>query len=91
MKETLKLCALDEVLSCTVIIDNPFFKVIVSLVYPNNIQFRKANASESEALLLDLQISISDSRLPFYFSLIQQIRNAQTGFKRIKQLLRKIL
>ena len=41
-------------------IDNNFFDSIVNRIYPSELQLNKANVSETEALFLDLHLSISD-------------------------------
>ena len=46
---------LDDLLN----IDNPYFEGMVNQIYPAELQLNKANASDTEAPLLDLHISIS--------------------------------
>ena len=46
-------------------IDNPYFEGIVSRIYPPEIQVNKANASNTEAPFLDLNLSISNGFLSF--------------------------
>ena len=41
-------------------IDNNFFDSIVNHIYPSELQLNKASASDTEALFLDLHLSISD-------------------------------
>ena len=40
--------------------DNNFFDSIVNHIYPSELQLNKANVSDTEALFLDLHLSISD-------------------------------
>ena len=40
--------------------DNTFFNCIVNHIYPSELQLNKANVSDTEALFLDLHLSISD-------------------------------
>ena len=44
---------LDDLLN----IDNPYFKGMVNQIYPPELQFNKANTSDTEALFSDLSIS----------------------------------
>ena len=41
-------------------IDNPYFEGMVSRIYPPELQFNKANSSDTEAPFLDLHLSISN-------------------------------
>ena len=41
-------------------IDNNFFDSMVNRIFPSEHQLNKANVSDTEALLLDLHLSISD-------------------------------
>ena len=41
-------------------IDNPYFKGMVNRIYPPELQLNKANTSDTEALFLDLHLSISN-------------------------------
>ena len=41
-------------------IDNNFFDSMVNRIYPSELQLNKANVSDTEALFLDLHLSISD-------------------------------
>ena len=41
-------------------IDTTFFDSMVNHIYPSELQFNKANVSDTEALFLDLHLSISD-------------------------------
>ena len=41
-------------------IDNPYFEGIVNRIYPPELQLNKANASDTEAPVLDLHLSISN-------------------------------
>ena len=43
---------LDDLLN----IDNPYFDLMVSHIYPTELQFNKANSSDTEALFLDLTL-----------------------------------
>ena len=45
---------LDDLLN----IDNPYFEQMVGLIYPTELQLNKANSSDTEALFLDLNLSI---------------------------------
>ena len=47
---------LDDLLN----IDNNFFDSMVNRIYPSELQLNKANVSDTEALFLDLHLSISD-------------------------------
>ena len=40
--------------------DNTFFDSMVNHIYPSELQLNKANVSDTEALFLDLHLSISD-------------------------------
>ena len=46
---------LDDLLN----IDNPYFEAMVNQIYPSELQFNKANTSDTEAPSLDLHLSIS--------------------------------
>ena len=39
-------------------IDNPYFEQMVGQIYPTELQLNKANSSDTEALFLDLNLSI---------------------------------
>ena len=58
----LKLCVnstsryLDDLLN----IDNPYFEQMVGQIYPTELQLNKANASDTEAPFLDLNLSITN-------------------------------
>ena len=41
-------------------IDNPYFEGMINRIYPSELQFNKANTSDTEAPVLDLHISISN-------------------------------
>ena len=41
-------------------IDNPYFEGMVNRIYPPELQLNKANTSDTEALFLDLHLSISN-------------------------------
>ena len=41
-------------------IDNPYFEQMVSQIYPTELQLNKANSSYTEALFLDLGLSITN-------------------------------
>ena len=41
-------------------IDNPYFEGMVNQIYPPELQFNKANTSDTEAPFLDLHLSISN-------------------------------
>ena len=41
-------------------IDNPYFEGMVNRIYPSELQLNKANTSDTEASVLDLQLSISN-------------------------------
>ena len=47
---------LDDLLN----MDNPYFKQMVSQIYPTDIQFTKANSSDTQAPFLDLDLYITD-------------------------------
>ena len=47
---------LDDLLN----IDNPYFDQMVSQIYPTELQFNKANSSDTEAPFLDLNLSITN-------------------------------
>ena len=41
-------------------IDNPYFEQMVGQIYPTELQLSKANSSDTEALFLDLNLSITN-------------------------------
>ena len=41
-------------------IDNPYFEDTVNQIYPPELQLNKANASDTDFLILDLDLSISN-------------------------------
>ena len=41
-------------------VNNPYFESMVVQIYPPELQLNKANASDTEASLLDLHLSISN-------------------------------
>ena len=41
-------------------IDNKFFDSVVNRIYSSELQLNKANVADTDALLLDLHLSISD-------------------------------
>ena len=47
---------LDDLLN----IDNPYFELMVGQIYPTELQINKANSSDTEALFLDLNLSITN-------------------------------
>ena len=47
---------LDDILN----IDNVYFDTMISQIYPSELQLNKANTSETEAVFLDLLLSISN-------------------------------
>ena len=47
---------LDDLLN----IDNPYFEKMVGQIYPTELQLNKANSSDTEALFLDLNLSITN-------------------------------
>ena len=47
---------LDDLLN----IDNPYFEQMVGQIYPTELQLNKANSSKTEALFLDLNLSITN-------------------------------
>ena len=66
---------LDDLLN----IDNPYFEQMVGQIYPTELQLNKANSSNTEALFLDLNLSITngivsskiyDKRNDFYFGIV---------------------
>ena len=54
---------LDDLLN----IDNTFFDSMVNHIYPSQLQLNKANVSDTEALFLDLHLSISDGLVKTIF------------------------
>ena len=54
MRETSRY--LDDLLN----IDNPYFEQMVGQIYPTELQLNKANSSDTEALFLDLNLSITN-------------------------------
>ena len=46
-------------------IDNPYFEQKVSQIFPTELQLNKANYSDTEALFLDLSLSISNGIVSF--------------------------
>ena len=52
---------LDDLLS----IDNNFFDSMINHIYSSEFQLNKANVSDTEALFLDLHLSISDGFVKF--------------------------
>ena len=47
---------LDDLLN----IDNPYFEQMVGQIYPTELQLNKANSSDTEALFLDMNLSITN-------------------------------
>ena len=47
---------LDDLLN----IDNPYFEQMVGQIYPTELQLKKANSSDTEALFLDFNLSITN-------------------------------
>ena len=47
---------LDDLLN----IDNPYFEQMVGQIYPTELQYNKANSSDTEASVLDLNLSITN-------------------------------
>ena len=47
---------LDDLLN----IDHPYFEEMVNLIYPTELQLNKADTSDTEALILDFHLSISN-------------------------------
>ena len=41
-------------------IDTPYFEQMVGQIYPSELQLNKANSSDTEALFLDLNLSITN-------------------------------
>ena len=58
-------------------IDNPYFEGMVNRIYPPELQLNKANTSDTEALFLDLHLSISNG---FVSSKIYDKRNDIVNF-----------
>ena len=56
----LKLLTTSRYLDDLLNIDNPYFEQIVSQIYPTELQLNKANCSDTEAPLLDLNLSIAN-------------------------------
>ena len=50
---------LDDLLN----IDNPYFEQMVGQIYPTELQLNKANSSDTEALFLDLNLSITNGKI----------------------------
>ena len=44
----------------TYYIDNPYFEQMVGQIYPTELQLNKANSSDTEAPILDLNLSITN-------------------------------
>ena len=44
-------------------IDNPYFERMVGQIYPTELQLNKANSSDTEALVLDLNLSITNGKV----------------------------
>ena len=63
---------LDDLLN----IDNPYFECMVNRIYPPELQLNKANTSDTEALFLDLHLSISNG---FFSSKIYDKRDDLDG------------
>ena len=40
--------------------DNPYFEQMIGQIYPTELQLNKANSSDTEALFLDLNLSINN-------------------------------
>ena len=66
---------LDDLLN----IDNPYFEQMVGQIYPTELQLNKANSSDTEAPLLDLNLSITNvivspkiynKQVDFYFEIV---------------------
>ena len=47
---------LDDLLN----IDNPYFEQMVGQIYPTELQLKKANSSDTEALFLDFNLSLTN-------------------------------
>ena len=56
-------------------IDNPYFERMANQIYPPDLQLNKANTSDTEALFLDLHLSISNGFVSSKFMI-----NAMTLF-----------
>ena len=54
--EAFKSTYLDDLLN----IDSPYFEGMVNRIYPSELQYNKANTSDTEAPFLDLHLSISN-------------------------------
>ena len=50
---------LDDLLN----IDNPYYEQMVGQIYPTELQLNKANSSDPEAPFLDLNLSITNSKV----------------------------
>ena len=59
---------LDDLLN----IDNPYFEGMVNQIYPSELQLNKANISGTEALFLDLHLSVANG---FVFSKLYDKRD----------------
>ena len=46
-------------------IDNPYFEQMVGQIYPTELQLNKANSSDTEALFLNLNLSITNGLVSF--------------------------
>ena len=60
---------LDDLLN----IDNTFFDSMVNHIYPSELQLNNANVSDTEALFLDLHLSISDGFVKTIFLINEMI------------------
>ena len=60
-------------------IDNPYFEGMVNRIYPPELQLNKANTSDTEALFLDLHLSISNGFVSY-----DQFRKIVVRYKRIR-------
>ena len=54
-------------------IDNKYFDGLISQIYPSELQLDKANSSETEALFLDLHLSILDGFISCKFMINRMI------------------
>ena len=77
-------------------IENPYFEGMVNQIYPPELHLNKANTTDTEALFLDLQLSIAngfvsskiyDKRDDFDFNIVNVPRRASHGVY-ISQLIR---
>ena len=62
-------------------IDNPYFEGMVNRIYPPELQFNKANTSDTEAPFLDLHLSISNGFESTAYSKFAKLQYVSSGFR----------